>query len=150
MISSKTGGAIRNQGTPGEFVSSWDANGNYVGNDFFAFSALGNIFRNGAIQKFAQGGAFTNSIVNRPTVFDMGMMGEAGPEAIMPLERDKSGRLGVRATGDTNTGNVTSIQIDKLVLQGVNDVSRLISQLEQISRTKPLRINTTTAGRRGG
>lgn len=27
----KTGGAIMNQGTPGEFVSSWDAAGNYVG-----------------------------------------------------------------------------------------------------------------------
>ena len=34
---------------------------------------------------FATGGAFTNGIVSRPTAFSMGVMGEAGPDAIMPL-----------------------------------------------------------------
>lgn len=55
------------------------------------------------IQKFALGGSFTNSIVNSPTLFKFakgtGMMGEAGPEAIMPLKRDSQGNLGVRAGG---------------------------------------------------
>lgn len=48
--------------------------------------------------QFATGGAFTNGIVTRPTSFNMGVMGEAGPEAIMPLT-NVGGRLGVRAMG---------------------------------------------------
>ncbi|MFD1709092.1 hypothetical protein FVQ98_14510 [Ottowia sp. GY511] len=48
---------------------------------------------------FAVGGAFTNGIVNEPTTFRMGLMGEAGPEAIMPLVRLSGGQLGVRALG---------------------------------------------------
>ena len=51
---------------------------------------------------------FTNSIVSQPTLFKFakgtGLMGEAGPEAIMPLKRDSNGNLGVRAGG--NQGNV--------------------------------------------
>ena len=51
------------------------------------------------IQKFAQGGAFSNQIVTNPTMFKFasgtGLMGEAGPEAIMPLKRDGKGNLGV-------------------------------------------------------
>lgn len=47
---------------------------------------------------YASGG-----VINEPTVFPMangmGLMGEAGPEAIMPLSRDSSGRLGVAAAG---------------------------------------------------
>lgn len=50
---------------------------------------------------FAKGGAFSNSIVSNPTLFKFaqgtGLMGEAGPEAIMPLKRDANGNLGVRA-----------------------------------------------------
>jgi len=49
---------------------------------------------------YAKGGAFTNSIVNTPTQFDMGLMGEAGPEAIMPLKRGPDGSLGVQASID--------------------------------------------------
>jgi hypothetical protein len=49
---------------------------------------------------FAKGGTFTNSIVDSPTLFKFakgtGLMGEAGPEAIMPLKRDSQGNLGVR------------------------------------------------------
>lgn len=45
---------------------------------------------------FATGGAFTNTIVKRPTAFDIALMGEAGPEAIMPLT-NINGSLGVRA-----------------------------------------------------
>ena len=56
---------------------------------------------------FAKGGTFTNSIVRSPTLFKFakggttrtGLMGEAGPEAIMPLKRGPDGRLGVDASG---------------------------------------------------
>ncbi|MEL7398415.1 MAG: phage tail tape measure protein [Pseudomonadota bacterium] len=55
-------------------------------------------FSQGRVQPFASGG-----IVSSPTTFPMrggtGLMGEAGPEAIMPLSRGADGRLGVRAMG---------------------------------------------------
>ena len=70
-------------------------------------NALGNVYSDKGLQKFAKGGTFTNSIVDSPTLFKFakgtGMMGEAGPEAIMPLKRDSQGNLGVRAQ---NGGNV--------------------------------------------
>ncbi len=55
--------------------------------------------------RFAKGGTFTNSIINTPTLFrfangsQFGEMGEAGPEAVMPLSRDSKGRLGVHVAG---------------------------------------------------
>jgi phage-related minor tail protein len=65
-------------------------------------NASGNVFSGGAVMPFADGG-----IVNSPTLFPMlggtGLMGEAGPEAIMPLARGADGRLGVRGGG----GNVS-------------------------------------------
>ena len=67
----------------------------------FALSANGNVFGQNGIQKFARGG-----IVNRPTMFPfangIGLMGEAGPEAIMPLKRGSDGKLGVAGGGGTS------------------------------------------------
>jgi hypothetical protein len=64
-----------------------------------AAMAMGGAFDEG-IKKYAKGGTFTNSIVDSPTLFKFakgtGLMGEAGPEAIMPLKRDSQGNLGVR------------------------------------------------------
>jgi hypothetical protein len=62
-------------------------------------SANGNAFASNGIQKFARGG-----IVDSPTLFrfakggsmKMGVAGEAGPEAILPLSRGAGGKLGVR------------------------------------------------------
>jgi lambda family phage tail tape measure protein len=79
-----------------------------VANGVMPVMAKGGAYDMG-IQAFAQGGAFTNSIVNSPTLFKFaqgtGMMGEAGPEAIMPLKRDANGNLGVR-TGNQGTTSV--------------------------------------------
>lgn len=65
--------------------------------------ASGGAFDSGGVHAFAKGGVFTNSIVSKPTLFKfakgIGLMGEAGPEAIMPLTRTASGRLGVAAVG---------------------------------------------------
>ncbi|MDQ0703720.1 lambda family phage tail tape measure protein [Pseudomonas sp. W3I7] len=63
----------------------------------------------GGVQMFADGGVFTNSIVSKPTAFGMangktGIMGEAGEEAIMPLARTSSGKLGVVAMGGGGGG----------------------------------------------
>lgn len=58
----------------------------------------GAAFAAGEVVPFARGG-----IVSAPTLFPMrrgaGLMGEAGPEAILPLSRGGGGRLGVEATG---------------------------------------------------
>lgn len=55
-------------------------------------------FAQGRVMPFAQGG-----VVSSPVSFPMrggtGLMGEAGPEAIMPLARGPDGRLGVRSGG---------------------------------------------------
>ena len=68
--------------------------------------AKGAAFHDGGVQMFASGGAFANRIVNKPTSFPIGIMGEAGPEAIMPLGKDAQGRLGVRVSGDQGGGNI--------------------------------------------
>ena len=61
-------------------------------------NARGNVIGAGRIQPFAEGG-----IVNSPTLFPMrggtGLMGEAGPEAIVPLARGRDGKLGIRSNG---------------------------------------------------
>lgn len=78
--------------------------GNFVGP-----RAKGGAFY-GDAEFFAKGGAFTNSIVSQATPFTFakggkfGVMGEKGPEAIMPLERDSAGRLGVIAMGGAAGG----------------------------------------------
>lgn len=60
--------------------------------------ANGGSFSQGRVMPFANGG-----VVSGPTTFPMrggtGLMGEAGPEAIMPLTRGPDGKLGVRSAG---------------------------------------------------
>lgn len=67
--------------------------------------ANGGVLRNGNVIPFANGG-----IVTRPTIFPMakggtGLMGEAGPEAVMPLKRGRDGKLGVAGGGGINISN---------------------------------------------
>ena len=70
-------------------------------------NAHGNIFDEygKAARAFADGGTFTNQIVSTPTLFrhggGLGLMGEAGPEAIMPLTRMPNGDLGVQTAGNS-------------------------------------------------
>jgi lambda family phage tail tape measure protein len=76
--------------------------------------AMGGTFAANNIVPYAMGGAFTNSVVSKPTLFKFaaggtmrtGLMGEAGPEAIMPLSRGPNGKLGVASSGGGGT-NVT-------------------------------------------
>lgn len=77
-----------------------------LGNLFDLKFANGGVFAQNGIQPFARGG-----IVDRPTLFPfakgIGLMGEAGPEAILPLRRGSDGRLGVEANNGGGGVNVT-------------------------------------------
>jgi phage-related minor tail protein len=75
--------------------------GNMVGGLF------ANLFPSQGVTPFAQGG-----VVNSPVLFPMrggaGMAGEAGPEAILPLQRGADGKLGIRSA----SGSATNITIN--------------------------------------
>lgn len=72
--------------------------------------AKGGVLDKGLVP-FANGGAFTNSIVNKATPFTFangsafGVMGEAGPEAVMPLHRGPDGSLGVKMNNNNTSAN---------------------------------------------
>jgi len=76
-----------------------------INNPLGVLNANGNAFGANGIVPFAKGG-----IVNSPTLFPfakgIGLMGEAGPEAIMPLRRGADGKLGVMAAGGGGDINV--------------------------------------------
>ena len=90
----------------------------------------------GAALGFAKGGAFdggvqafaSGGIVDSPTPFRFasggavkpGVMGEAGPEAIMPLKRGRDGKLGVVASGGQHGGGVS---IGSIVVQNNGEAS---------------------------
>jgi len=87
-------------------------------------SAYGNVFQNGSVKAFADGG-----IVSGPTFFPMsngtGLMGEAGPEAIMPLKRGPNGKLGVEASGGQQ---VVVNQSFNFAANGDESVKKIIAQ----------------------
>ena len=74
-------------------------------------SALGDVFdRAGKLSRFGVGG-----IISTPTSFQhaggRGLMGESGPEAILPLKRGPGGVLGVEGGGQTIVNvNVTGVR----------------------------------------
>lgn len=77
--------------------------------NFFGF-AQGGVFMNGNVTPFARGG-----VVKSPTLFPMakglGLMGEAGPEAVMPLARTSDGSLGVKAQTSASDNPVVVINV---------------------------------------
>jgi phage-related minor tail protein len=107
--------------------------------------ADGGVFSGGRVQAFANGGALASGrvqafasggIVSSPTTFPMrggtGLMGEAGPEAIMPLTRGADGKLGVRSQG--GGGRPTSVVMN-ITTPDVQGFQRSQSQIAaQMSR----------------
>lgn len=87
------------------------------------FQANGGVWNKG-IQMYANGG-----VVGSPTMFrhagGIGMMGEAGPEAIMPLKRGKNGKLGVQVDGG---GSVNVVQHFNFSANGDDSVKKIIAQ----------------------
>jgi lambda family phage tail tape measure protein len=86
--------------------------------DMFKYvnNAKGNLYAQNGIQAFARGG-----IVDKPVLFPfakgIGLMGEAGPEAIMPLRRGRDGNLGVAGGGGT-TNVVVNVDAGGTSAQG--------------------------------
>ena len=90
-------------------------------------NAKGNVFAENKIVPFAYGG-----IVDKPTLFPMangaGLMGEAGPEAIMPLRRGADGRLGVEASGGGMGGIVVNVDATGSTVEGDQQQSKQLGQ----------------------
>ncbi|WP_265497944.1 phage tail tape measure protein [Providencia rustigianii] len=112
------------------------------------FEAFG--FGGGAVTANANGGvyntsglsAYSGQIVSKPTLFPFargaGLMGEAGPEAILPLRRGIDGKLGVvaaqskhRASGITQVNNITIQNDGGNGEVGPNAVKQLMNLVEQ-------------------
>ena len=105
---------------------------------YFGTYARGAAFSAGRVVPFAGGG-----VVTSPTYFPMakrrvGLMGEAGPEAIMPLVRTRGGGLGVRAAGGAGNGDV---HISIVINGGPNGMSR--EEFMEVVRGMPRRIVET-------
>jgi lambda family phage tail tape measure protein len=93
--------------------------------------ANGASFSQGRVMPFAQGG-----VVSSPVSFPMrggtGLMGEAGPEAILPLARGADGRLGVRSGGGARAMNVV-INIATPDVQGFQrSQSQIAAQMQRL------------------
>ena len=123
-------------------IGSNSANGNVFNNGELVPSANGNVFAKNKIVPYAYGG-----IVNKPTLFPMangmGLMGEAGPEAIMPLKRGANGKLGVQSSG--GVGNIvvnvdasgSSVQGDSKRSQEFGRALAAAIQSEMIKQKRP-------------
>lgn len=96
-------------------------------------AANGKVFNKGTIIPFATGGIF-----NIPTSFAMaggrtGLMGEAGPEAIMPLARGSDGKLGIKTRGSqghtiiVNVNGGSAPDVRRAAGQGAREALGLIN-----------------------
>ena len=110
-------------------------------------SANGNVFSGAGIS------AHSGTVVSSPTVFPfakgVGLMGEAGPEAILPLTRGSNGKLGVQ-TNNTGqkAGNVYNISV---TVQASKDQSgsKLGDEISVAIMRNIAREEITTAARPG-
>jgi len=124
---------------------AFSGGGSFGGGDALP-NATGNAFGNSGITPFANGGSFTNSIVNTATPFSfakgtaLGVMGEAGPEAIMPLERGANGSLGVQMFGgaakSANVNNSVKVENTYKIEGAVSEEKVLANIKAQGENTK--------------
>ena len=93
-------------------------------------NAKGNIYNKDGLLKFAKG-----AIITEPTYFryggagKLGLMGEAGAEAIMPLKRTSSGNLGVEATGRGSTNVVVNVDASGSSVEGDDQSANQLGQV---------------------
>ncbi|MDE9709549.1 phage tail tape measure protein [Citrobacter portucalensis] len=122
-VGSFFGGGAGASASTGTAVSSYGSN--------FQFNAKGGVYDSPSLS------AFSNGIVRNPTMFAFakggaGIMGETGPEAIMPLTRAPDGSLGVRAVGGGGGQSVSSAPQVYITIDGNGNTSTQTSPgLEQ-------------------
>lgn len=106
-------------------------------------SAKGNVFSGGSVMPFARGG-----VVTRPTLFPMakgtGLMGEAGPEGILPLKRLPGGNLGVQA--DTSGGGVSVTVVNQTGVEADANVSQSNDGSVEVLLTRAVASNIARGG----
>ena len=105
-------------------------------------NAKGNVFAKNKIVPYKYGG-----VVDKPTLFPMangmGLMSEAGAEAIMPLKRGKDGKLGVQASG--GIGNIvvnvdasgSSVETNETQSAELGKMLGAVVQAELIKQKRP-------------
>ena len=105
-----------------------NADGNVIEGGDVVPSAKGNVFAKNKIVPYKMGG-----IISRPTLFPMkdgaGLMGEAGPEGILPLKRGKDGKLGVIANGGGVGNIVVNVDASGTNVEGEQDQGRELGRL---------------------
>ena len=125
-VGSFFGGGAGASASTGTAVSSYGSN--------FLFNAKGGVYDSPSLS------AFSNGIVRNPTMFAFakggaGIMGEAGPEAIMPLTRAPDGSLGVRAVGSGGGQSVSSAPQVYITIDGNgNTQTQATTGYEQFAR----------------
>jgi len=85
----------------------------------------GNVVPDTRMFKLANGGVIGGPTSFRTSSGQSGLMGEAGPEAIMPLKRGANGKLGVQMEGG---GATTVVQNFNFSANGDDSVKRIIAQ----------------------
>ena len=105
-------------------------------------SAKGNVFAKNKIVPYASGG-----VIDKPVIFPMakgmGLAGEKGPEAILPLKRGKGGRLGVEASGMTSNIVVnvdatgSSVEADEQQSRQLGRLIGMAVQSEIVQQQRP-------------
>jgi tape measure domain-containing protein len=112
----------------------------------YSYSANGNVFAQNGIVPYAKGG-----IVDRPMMFPfakgIGLMGEAGPEAIMPLKRGADGKLGVAGGGGGGGVSVGAINIS---VQNTGDSLSPAAQKQIAGQVQGIVMATLVDQRRSG
>jgi hypothetical protein len=99
-------------------------------------SAHGNAFYGGNVIPFARGG-----VIDGPMMAPMALMGEAGPEAIVPLRRGPDGNLGIMQQGSAG-GSVNAPVNISIDARGADEAGtqRVMQQLEQLKAELPARV----------
>lgn len=141
----------------GMFASMFSSNGTNLGatdtgSTGFTMAAKGGVFDGSA--GLSQ---YSNSVVNQPTPFlfakGAGLMGEAGPEAIMPLTRTAGGQLGVKAiagggggvtvnqyitvNSDGTSSNETAANDQDVIAKAFSERMRAVTQEEIVRMMRP-------------
>ena len=102
-----------------------------LGKSIFPFlrNADGNAFAANGVVPYRKGG-----VVNSPTYFkyggsNLGIMGEAGPEAIMPLKRGRGGKLGVIAQGGGGANITVNVDASGSSVEGDETTGRQLGEM---------------------